>query len=190
LTPKTPVEEIVALLTEAQFRRLEIPIAVAGVRFEFDAVLVGTGMMPDLIVVIDTATEKEDRVRTKIESLGRALDVVRSKRPLTTILAGPRPSTPILDAISKVCRVLPVGTLTGEDDEAALRNWLAILMPLTLPQTSEAIADPMQDLLRNVDSANPIIAQLLAAAPMGTEEVSKQFHRQVSQALDDADLEL
>jgi hypothetical protein len=47
----------------------------------------------------------------------------------------------------------------------------------------------MGDLLRSVDSEDPIIAELLAVAPKGTEEVRKQFHRQVSQPLDDAELD-
>jgi hypothetical protein len=138
----TPVETVVAILVAAQFRRLETPIVVAGVKFEFDAVLVGTGTMPDLVLVADTATEKEERIRTKIEGLARALDVVRSKRPLTAILAGPRPSTQMLDAVSKVCRVLPVGTSADEDDDAALTNWLSVLMLLTLPQNQPGNCRP------------------------------------------------
>lgn len=165
------------------------PLAVAGVKFEFDAILVGTGQMPDLVLVVDTTTEREDRIKTKIESLARALDVMRSKRPLTTIIAGPRPSTSVLESISKVCRVLPLGTLTGDDDGAALENWLAVLMPLTLPNASESIADPMRDLLASVDAKDPIIADLLAAAPRGPDEVREQFHKQVSQPLDNAELE-
>jgi hypothetical protein len=157
------------------------------VKFEFDAVLVGSQSMPDLVIVIDTTLEKDDRVRTKIEGVARALDVVRSKRPLTVILAGPRPRTAMLDAISKVCRVLPVGTLTGEDDEAALKNWLAILMPLTLPQASDAIADPMGELLQGIVPNDPIVSELLAAAPRGADDVRQAFHRLVKQPLDSAE---
>jgi len=54
---------------------------------------------PDLIVVVDTAFETEERAKSRIESIARALDVVASKRPLTAILAGPRPRTSVLDAI-------------------------------------------------------------------------------------------
>lgn len=145
--------------------------------------------MPDLVVVVDTTLEKDDRIKTKIEGVARALDVVRSKRPLTVILAGPRPRTTMLDAISKVCRVLPVGTLVGEDDDATLKNWLAVLMPLNLPQTSDAIADPMGELLQNVDASDAVTSELLTAAQRGADDVREVFHSLVLQPLDSAETE-
>jgi hypothetical protein len=190
LTTATPVvERIIGLLTTAGFRSLDTPIAIAGVKFDFDAVLLGTGLMPDLVIVVDTTIEKEERVRTKMEAVARALDVVRSKRPLTVILAGPRPRTPTLEAISKVCRVLPIGTLSGsENDEVALKNWLAVLMPLTLPQARDVIADPMSKLLESVDQNDPIVLELLAEAPNGVEGVQEAFHNLVRQPLNDAEV--
>jgi hypothetical protein len=189
VTTTTPVERIIAFLIAANFRRLQTPVNIAGVRFDFAAVLVGTDSMPDLVIVADTTEEKDDRIRTKIEGVARALDVVRSKRPLTAILAGPRPRTAMLDAISKVCRVLPVGTLTGAEGEAALRNWLAVLTPLTLPRVSDAIADPMGTLRQDVATDDPILAQLLAAAPQGAQRVQAEFHRLVEEPLDGVELD-
>jgi hypothetical protein len=189
LTTATPVERIVELLGVAHFHRLEMPIAIAGVKFEFDATLVGTQSMPDLVIVVDTTLEKDDRVRTKIEGVARALDVVRSKRPLTVILVGPRPRTAMLNAIAKVCRVLPVGTVTGSDDDSILKNWLAVLMPLTLPQASDAIADPMRELLQSVHPNDPIVSELLAASPRGADQVQAAFHKLVQEALERAELD-
>jgi hypothetical protein len=189
LTSVTPVERILSLLDAAHFRRLNTPIVIAGVRFEFDAVLVGTDSMPDLVIVVDSTVEKDDRIRTKIEGVARALDVVRSKRPLTVIVAGPRPRPAMLDAIAKVCRVLPVGSLTSGDEEATLKNWLAVLMPLNLPQASNAIADPLRELLQSVDAEDPVIARLLEAAPRGAGEVETVFHGIVQETLDAAELE-
>lgn len=189
MTTATPVERIVAFLLAANFRRLQMPMVIAGVKFDFAAVLVGTDSMPDLVVVADTTEEKDDRVRTKIEGVARALDVVRSKRPLTVILAGPRPRTAMLDAIAKICRVLPVGTLTGADDEVALKNWLAVFMPLTLPQVSDAIADPMGTLQQDVSTDDPVVAPLLAAAPQGVQRVQAEFHRLVQEPLHGAELD-
>jgi hypothetical protein len=189
MTSASPVERIVSLLTAADFRQLGGPIIVAGVKFEFDAVLLGTESTPDVVVVMDTTAEKDDRLRTKIEGIARALDVVRSRRPLTAILAGPRPTTATLDAISRFCRVLPVGTLTAGNEDQALKDWLAILMPLTLPQASSAVADPMGELLNAADTSNPVLKDLLLAAPRGAEEVRKEFHKLVKQALDAADLD-
>jgi hypothetical protein len=188
LTSVTPVERIVALLQAVHFRRLDTPIVIAGVRFDFDAVLVGTNSMPDLAIVVDSTVEKDDRIRTKIEGVARALDVVRSKRPLTVIIAGPRPRPSMLDAIAKVCRVLPVGSLTSGDEDAILKNWLAVLMPLSIPQASDAIADPMRELLQSVDAEDAVIAQLLEVAPRGAEAVETVFHRIVQETLDAAEL--
>ena len=95
----------------------------------------------------------------------------------------------MLDAIAKVCRVLPVGTLTRGDDEAMLTNWLAVLMPLILPQASDAIADPMRELLQSVEPHDPIVSELLAAALRGVDEVQVAFHKLVQGPLDDAELD-
>jgi hypothetical protein len=189
VTTATPVERIVAFLTAAHFRRVPTPIVIAGVKFDFAAVLVGIESMPDLVIVADTTLERDDRVRTKLEGVARALDVVRSKRPLTLILAGPRPRTAMLDAMAKVCRVLPVGALTSDGGEAALKNWLAVLMPLTLPQVSDAISDPMRDLVQETVADDPIGSELLAAAPQGAPAVKGAFHRLVQQPLDAAELD-
>ena len=54
MTTATPIERVVSILTEANYRPLSRPLTVASVPFEFAAVLVGTGKAPDLIVVVDT----------------------------------------------------------------------------------------------------------------------------------------
>jgi hypothetical protein len=187
LTATTPVERIVELLADAGYRRLAIPLEIAGLRFEVPAALVGTGTTPDLVIVIDTAFDTDERAKNKLESIARALDVVRSKRPLTAILAGPRPRTPILDAMSKVCRVLPIGSMAQGDEETTLRNWLAVLMPLKLPQTSDATADPMNELMQQIGQVDDIVAELLSAAPRGSEQVEATLYRLVENPLTEAD---
>lgn len=189
MTSAAPVERVVEFLVAANFRRIQTPLVIAGVMFDFAAALVGGQSMPDLVIIADMTLEKDDRVRTKIEGVARALDVVRSKRPLTAILAGPRPRAVVLDAIAKVCRVLPVGTLAGTDGDVALQNWLAVLTPLTLPQVSDAIADPMHDLVQNIATDDPILSLLLAAAPQGATKVEAEFHRLVQEPLDKTELD-
>src|SRR5258708_3296450 len=116
----TPVERVVEILKGAGYRRLDLPLVVASIPFDFAAALVGTGQAPDLIVVIDPMQDTDSRTRQKIDSLGRAMDVAGSRRPLTAVLAGPRPADPTLTAIGRVCRVLPIGTPTGSDAERLL----------------------------------------------------------------------
>jgi hypothetical protein len=189
LTPTIPVERIVQLLIDAGYRRLTTPLDIAGVKFDIPAALVGTGIVPDLIIVADSAFDSDERIKSKLEGIARALDVVRSKRPLTAILAGPRPRKSVLDAISKVCRVLPIGSMVQGDEETALKNWLAVLMPLHLPHTVDAIADPMNELSRRVDVSDPIIGQLLKAAPRGIQDVEKTLYKLVGEALRGAELD-
>lgn len=171
MTATTPVGKILELLTGAGYKQLATPLDIAGLKFDFPAALLGTGPSPDLILVFDTAFEPEERVKTKIQGMARALDVMKSRRPLTAILAGPRPRTATLDAMSKVCRVLPIGVAVNGDEEASLRNWLAVLMPLQLPQTTDATADPMAELLQQVGAPDPYTQKLLSAAARGSEQV-------------------
>src|SRR5450631_410277 len=125
----TPVDSITALLKQAGYRLLPTPLEIAGMKFNVTAALVGTGTLPDLIIVADTLTDPDERTRSKLEAIARALDTVKSRRPLTAVLTGPRPNSSVMEAISKICRVLPIGSSKPEEAEAAMKNWLAVLMP-------------------------------------------------------------
>jgi hypothetical protein len=175
LTTATPIERVVGILTEANYRPVSRPFTVASVPFEFAAVLVGTGKAPDLIVVADTVEDTELRIRQKIDSLGRALDVAGSRRPLTAVLVGPKPSDLTLDLVGRVCRVLPVGTPTGGDAESQLRDWLAVLLPLPLPDPNQAVADPQGELGQRLpkDLDEHLRTELLKASSQGAKGVQQ-----------------
>jgi hypothetical protein len=189
VTTATPMERVVEILTAAKYRPASRPFTVASIPFEFAAVLVGTGRAPDLIVVVDTVAEPELRVRQKIDGLGRALDVAGSRRPLTAILVGPKPSDITLDIMSRVCRVLPVGTPTGGDAETQLRDWLAVLLPLPLPDPNQALADPQGELLArlpdNVD--DELRSKMLSAAAHGPKAVQRALKERIAKALVDVE---
>ena len=150
----------------------------------------GTGPIPDLIVVLDTVQDGDNRVRQKVEGISRALDVVRSRRPLTAVLAGPRPSISVLDALSRVCRALPVGTALEAEAETSLPNWLAVLLPLRLPELSRGLADPTHELVVRLGAVaeDPIVAGLIASATQGTEEVENRFQDMMGESLRQGDL--
>ncbi len=187
MTPSTPVERVVAILKEAGYRELSLPLTVASVPFEFAAALVGTGKSSDLIVVVDTVYDSDALTRQKIDGLGRALDVAGSRKPLTAILAGPKPHDPTLEAIGLVCRVLPVGTPTGADATRLLHDCLAVLLPLQLPNPSEFTADTPGELARqlpmNQDSYVP--KTILERAPQGALAVQLALRKLVVRALKD-----
>jgi hypothetical protein len=187
MNPATPVERVVAILKEAGYRELKLPLMVASVPFDFAAALVGTGKASDLIVVIDTVQDSDARTRQMIDGLGRALDVAGSRQPVTAILAGPKPHDPILDAIGRVCRVLPVGTPTGADATRLLHDWLAVLLPLQLPNPIEVIADTSGELAKHLaTNHDPYVRKtILEEAPHGPKAVRLALQRLVVQALND-----
>src|SRR3546814_10949911 len=81
------------------------------------------------------AAQGERKVLQQVEGIARALDVMRSRRPLTTIVVGPRPVGKPLEALAQVGRILSVEEAT---DPAELRDQLAVLLPAELPATLSA----------------------------------------------------
>jgi hypothetical protein len=186
VTLATPVERIVAILTEAGYRPLPIPLTIASVPFDFAAALVGSGRSTDLVVVIDTVVDSVARTRQKIDGLGRAMDVAGSRRPVTAVIAGPRPPDPTLDALGRVCRVLPVGTPVGADADILLHQWLSVLLPLELPDPSETGGDPLAELDQHLTSTvvADIRDKLYQAAPKGREGVREALRTLILDGID------
>ena len=186
MTTATPIDRVIAILGAASYRPRAQPFTVASVPFNFAAVLVGTGKTPDLIVVVDTVEESDEmRLRHLIEGLGRALDVAGSRRPLTAVLVGPKPSDFTLDALGQVCRVLAVGTPTGSAAEGELRDWLAVLLPLSLPDRNQAVADPLGELTQRLPAGldERLRAELLVASGRGSTAVRQALARLMDASL-------
>jgi hypothetical protein len=181
----TPIDRVIEILAGANYRRTTRPFTVASVPFEFAAVLVGTGRAPDLIVIVDTVVDSELRIRQKIDALGRALDVAGSRRPLTAVLVGPKPSDATLDVMSSVCRVLPVGTPTGDQAEAQLRDWLAVLLPLPLPDPNQTVADPEGELRERIPDGldQALQSAVLASAAQGPTAVRRALKDRIGETL-------
>jgi hypothetical protein len=185
------VQRVVDILKEAGYRQVAVPLKIASVPFDFAAVMLGTGRAADLVVVIDTVLDAETRARQKIDALGRAMDVAGSRRPITAILAGPRPRDSTLDAIGRVCRVLPIGVYPGADEDQSLFEWLAVLLPLQLPQLDDRTADAAEELKTHIPVASDrrIVNELLAAAPHGSAAVRESLRQLVQRPLNRNDSE-
>lgn len=173
MTQSQPVIRVVDLLTNVGYVLRVEPVTIGSVPFEFAAILLGTSHANDLIVVVDTLVDTEARIRQKVEGLSRALDLVSSRRPLTVILVGPPPRPMVTEALARVSRVLTVGTPTGESADRFLADTLAVLLPLSLPDASEAIIDPLNEVRKHLstDVDQLALAKLLAAALVSTSEV-------------------
>lgn len=183
MTTSTPIEGVVKLLTDSGYRRLLSPLSIAGLSFEVPAALVGENPSPDLILVADTAFETDVRILRKVEGVARALDVARSKRPLTTILVGPKPKAAVLDAMTKVCRVLATGVIGTEEDNPLLHNWLAVLLPLALPEPSNDIAEPLESIVKSSSDLEKNIVDLVALGALGADAVQGRLHELLNASL-------
>jgi hypothetical protein len=183
MTASTPVEGVVELLTGSGYRRLPSPLSIAGVSFEVPAALVGENPSPDLILVADTAFEADIRILRKVEGVARALDVARSKRPLTAILVGPKPKASVLDAMTKVCRVLATGVIGTEEDNPLLQNWLAVLLPLALPEPSNDIAEPLEAIVKRSTDLEKSIVDLVSLGAQGADAVQARLHQLLNDSL-------
>lgn len=181
----TPVGRITTLLRDAGYRLVSAPLIIGGLKFDFPAALVGTETSPDLILIADTVFEQEERLVAKLEGVARALDVARSKRPLTVVVAGPRPTPTNLEAMSRVCRVLPTGTVLDKEAEDSLRNWLAVLLPLRLPAAHTPIADTFELLSKLGAGLDQEVANLVVTAKQGGQAVQAHLHQIIDAAVDD-----
>jgi hypothetical protein len=94
----------------------------------------------------------------------------------TSVLAGVRPDSETFDALARVCRVLTVGTLPDGDFELTLRDWLAVLLPLSIPEPNQDLANPLNEITSNLDGLAPSIAELVKTAAAGPDTVQSQLH--------------
>jgi hypothetical protein len=168
-----PVERVVALLREASYERLPQPVEIAGIPFEFSAVVAASSSL-DLVVVVDTVTDTDvASIRRRVEGLSRALDLVDSRRPLTVVLIGPEPVPELQLALTRVARVLVAGVPSGERE---LREAIAVLLPLELVTVTE-MPESWRSAREKLLAAHPDAADLLDAAKVGPEEVAEAARR-------------
>ena len=172
----TSTDRIVKALQSAGYRNVS-PLELAGLAFDFPAAFLGDERSLDLVLVADLAFDEPQSLLRRVESVARALDVMRSRRPITLVLAGPKPNRDVLDAMSRVCRVLPITSGKTEDADSAIRNSLAVLMPLEIPRASAATADPLHKVRLRAVKMDEEISTLIELAPHGAPAVEEGLHR-------------
>lgn len=181
MTTGLPSERVAALLIGAGYRRIDMPLQVAGLTFDIAGAFVGVGHSADLVLVGDMAADGERKVVQQVEGIARALDVMRSHRPLSTIIVGPRPVGKTLETLAQVGRILAVEEAL---DPAELRDQLAVLLPLELPATLSADRDlGGEDAFVLPD--DPLAEALMEISKLGEEAVRDCFHDALNAALAD-----
>lgn len=172
MTAGLPADRVATLLVANGYRTVASPLQIAGLAFEVAGAFVGVDHSADLVVIGDMAADGERKVIQQIEGIARALDVMRSHRPLTTVIVGPRPVGKTLEALAQVSRILPVGEA---HDPADLRDQLAVLLPLVLPETLLVNRDlgAGETLVLN---GNPLAEAIVEASKFGGSAVRDRFH--------------
>jgi hypothetical protein len=83
-----------------------------------------------------------------------------------------------------------VGTLIDTDATESLENWLAVLLPLEVPQPSGNLADPLSELSKTApEFSDPPISKLVAASSRGAAAVEDEFQHLIREPLETFDLE-
>lgn len=172
MSTKLPVEEVVSLLIESGYRPFPRPAVIASIPFDFPAVFASEDTGPGIVVVVDTVDETDNRMVQKLAAFARALDVAQSRRSVTVIIVGPTPASPIIDELSRLGRVLVV-TIDGDrDSEDQIRDVLASLLPLVVPQLASALNDPFIPIINWLDEpGNDEFRSLVDAAMFGDRAV-------------------
>lgn len=182
MTDSTPVGLITSALEGSGYLRLPRSLLVGGLKLDFPAAFVHHKSSTELILVADTASEDEALLTRKMNGVARALDVSRSRRSLTLVLVGPRPKPVTLEYLGKVCRVLPLGSVTGTDADEVVHNWLAVLLPLTLPQADGAAINPLTRVRNLVGKLDEPLRRLVDVAAQGEKTVQRNLHQLIDEA--------
>lgn len=189
MTYSRPVTRVIELLQANGYELLAGQLRIGTLTFDFTATLYGTNRSFDLVLIADTITEPGDGVVLRqIEALGRALDMVESRRSATLVVVGPPLSDIIAREASRVCRVLSIGTPTGIDADQRVRDGLSVLLPLNLPSAGITNTRPLDMLRQGLgEDASSEIELLLGHAADGPAAVEKSLRRWLASALPEDD---
>jgi hypothetical protein len=184
----TTAEMVFEILTkEGGYRPLGKPIRIGSQAFDFTHVLVAGEKANDLVIVIDLTGASEDaQVTRSVLAFTRALDVLGSKRSVTAVLTSGQADSDLVNSISRVCRVLPVGAPMGSLADETVRDWLAVLLPLTSPPLVEHLADWKANLEMQLEHTDdgPVVARFVQLAEGGKEAVEVALALEISTLAD------
>ncbi|MER9174404.1 hypothetical protein NKH72_12455 [Mesorhizobium sp. M0955] len=186
----TTSERVVEILVgEGGYRELPKPLKIGTLLFDFTHILVAGNKANDLVIVIELKGDTaDDVVVRKVLALTRALDVLRSRRSLTAVLTSGQADPDTVRAISRVCRVLPIGSPTGPNSINAVRDWLSVLLPLREPQAVENLIDWERDVRSVLPNhiAGQFVEDMLKAATFGKGAVEGVLEQDIRAAVEQA----
>ncbi|WP_439401043.1 hypothetical protein ACNJYA_27795 [Bradyrhizobium sp. DASA03068] len=185
----TITERVLEILTvEGRYRALPNPVKIGSQEFTFTQVLVASDKGNDLVIVIElTSITDNSSVIRSVLAFTRALDVLRSRRSVTTVLTSGQADKDLINAINKVCRVLPIGA-PSYDEIDTIRDWLAVLLPLTSPPRVEHLADWRTNLNKSLQEGPERLQmdRFIQLAEDGQEAVEQALATAIAELADDA----
>jgi hypothetical protein len=182
MTDSTPLGRITSTLEAAGYRCITNGLRVGNLTFEFPAAFVKEQSSSDLILVADSADEPEDALSRKVNGVARALDITQSTRSLTLVVTGPRPTDAALESLGRVCRVLPTGNISGVEGDTLLKNWLAVLLPLSLPMEEATATNPLASVRTAARRLDDTTQRLIEAASQGPAAVKMALYATIDAA--------
>lgn len=184
----TTAETVYEILTkEGGYRPLRKPIKIGSQAFDFTHVLVAGERANDLVIVIELTSASEDaQVTRSVLAFTRALDVLGSKRSVTAVLTSGQADNDLVNSISRVCRVLPVGAPSGPLAQETVRDWLAVLLPLKSPPPVEHLADWKAGIEKQLEDTEdePAVGHFVQLAEGGKEAVEAALALEISTLAD------
>lgn len=177
----TATETVLSVLEDAGFERLPKPLVVAGSTFEFDAAARGSGLSHDLVVVATELVSPRRLVRL-VGGLGRALDQVESRRPVSVVVVGPGLDASTTTDLERHARVLSIGSEAPSPSE--VRSAIAVLLPLALPDAASQGRDPLAEVAHALgQSLSNDHRTFIEAARLGPDAVRETLRRYVDSAV-------
>ena len=151
---------------------------IADVSFRFGAVLEGPGHQVSTVVVAAADHGRVGEIWRSLRAATLMLERTGSTRPLSLVLVARKPPVEEVTRLEELCRVL---VASPDDGKPQLRQRLAALLPLELPEAIELpTTSPRQLEEKLVDSRSDPqrsrwSATLLKAAADGEEAVKNRF---------------
>lgn len=180
-------EDVVRILKDdGGYTELAKPLRVGSQVFNFTHALLAGDRANDLVVVIEVKSDgQDDDLIRRVLGLTRALDVLRSKRPVTAVLTSGQARPETLRTLSEVCRVLPIGSQIGKDADRAVRDWLSVLLPLEGPSSAESVLVWEADLKKALETQadQKLVSRLLEASHVHVSAVVEAFSNSIKSAV-------
>lgn len=175
------IEAIITILvSRADYRRIEGPLEVEGIDFKFESVLIGPGLMDDLVIAIDLQAAGAGTVSRRVRGLVTLLDRLKSRRTVSVVVVARYEAVEALEDIRKLCHLIEVAP--GESVERSLRP----LLPLVLPQPEESRSSSEDALRKECEDIldDPLVQSLVTAAHESSESVARILHNSISEIAD------